>query len=120
MEIETRRRRRGPYRKHPEEFKRRLVSACLESGASVAGIAVANGVNPNLLRKWIEKFGPAPAVPAQSGLVEVCLREEPVSAVGPPPIADGRIELELRGARIRLFGRVDAETLQLLLRSLGR
>jgi transposase len=34
--------------------KARLVDACLEPGASVARLALDNGVNANLLRKWVK------------------------------------------------------------------
>lgn len=44
-------------RKHSEEFKDELVRACSEPGISVAGIALANGVNANLLRKWMQARG---------------------------------------------------------------
>lgn len=37
------------------QFKRDIVARCLQPGASVAGIAVAHGLNPNLVRKWIER-----------------------------------------------------------------
>jgi len=35
--------------------KARLVDACLEPGASVARLALDNGVNANLLRKWVKR-----------------------------------------------------------------
>lgn len=44
-------------RVHSEEFKEQLVRACSEPGVSVAGIALANGVNANLLRKWMHARG---------------------------------------------------------------
>ncbi len=44
-------------RRHSEEFKDELVRACSEPGVSVAGIALANGVNANLLRKWMVARG---------------------------------------------------------------
>jgi transposase len=44
-------------RRHSEEFKDELVRACSEPGISVAGIALANGVNANLLRKWMGARG---------------------------------------------------------------
>ncbi len=46
---------RTPYRKHALSDKRRIVELCLTPGASVAGIALAHGVNANLVRKWIAK-----------------------------------------------------------------
>lgn len=54
MEIEKPPRRK---RRHSEEFKNDLVRACSEPGVSVAGIALANGVNANLLRKWMGARG---------------------------------------------------------------
>lgn len=43
---------RQVYRK---EGKAALVAACAEPGASVAAIALAHGVNANLLRKWLTR-----------------------------------------------------------------
>ena len=44
-----RRRRRN----HSDEFKAQAVAACRPAGVSIAAIAMANGVNANLLRRWI-------------------------------------------------------------------
>lgn len=41
-------------RRFDRRTKQRLVEACLEPGASVAGLALRHGVNANLLRKWIK------------------------------------------------------------------
>lgn len=38
------------------EAKRELVEACLQPGVSVARIALAHGINANLLRKWIQSY----------------------------------------------------------------
>jgi transposase-like protein len=46
------RRRRGRY---SNEFKINLVEACSAPGISVAAVALANGVNANLLRRWISE-----------------------------------------------------------------
>ncbi len=43
-------RRRGRY---SEDFKRQVVTACLEPGVSTAAVALANGLNANLLRRWV-------------------------------------------------------------------
>lgn len=53
-------------RVHSEEFKEELVRACSEPGISVAGVALANGVNANLLRKWMAARGVA--MPSQRKL----------------------------------------------------
>jgi len=54
MEIEKPIRSR---RRHPEEFKQAVIAACCEPGASVAGIAMANGVNANQVRRWMRERG---------------------------------------------------------------
>ena len=43
-------RRRGCYRL---EFEQQVVAACLESGISTAAIALANGLNANMIRHWV-------------------------------------------------------------------
>ena len=43
-------RRRGRY---SDEFKRQVIAACLEPGVSTAAIALANGLNANMLRRWV-------------------------------------------------------------------
>jgi transposase-like protein len=43
-------RRRGRY---SDEFKRQVIAACLEPGISTAAVALANGLNANLVRRWV-------------------------------------------------------------------
>jgi len=45
----VRRRRRT----HSGEFKAKVVSACRQPGVSIAAVALANGLNANLLRRWV-------------------------------------------------------------------
>jgi transposase len=45
---------RDGKRNFDRQTKQRLVEACLEPSASVAGLALKHGVNANLLRKWIK------------------------------------------------------------------
>lgn len=45
----VRRRRRT----HSAEFKAKVVSACRQPGVSIAAVALANGLNANLLRRWV-------------------------------------------------------------------
>jgi transposase len=44
---------RDGRRRFDKSSKRELVSACLHPGVSIAAMAQANGVNANLLHKWI-------------------------------------------------------------------
>ena len=40
---------------YTSQFKGEIVARCLQPGASVSGIAVEHGLNPNMVRKWIER-----------------------------------------------------------------
>lgn len=40
-------------RLHSAEFKAEAVSACVQGGVSMAAVAMARGVNANLLRRWV-------------------------------------------------------------------
>ena len=40
-------------RQHSAEFKAKVVAACRNPGVSIAAIALANGLNANLLRRWV-------------------------------------------------------------------
>jgi transposase-like protein len=41
--------------RHSAEFKTRVVMACEQAGASIAAIALTNGVNANLVHRWIRE-----------------------------------------------------------------
>jgi len=40
---------------YTSQFKGEIVARCLQPSASVSGIAVEHGLNPNMVRKWIER-----------------------------------------------------------------
>jgi transposase len=42
----------GPRRRHSDELKAKVLAACDEPGASISGVALAFGLNANLVRKW--------------------------------------------------------------------
>lgn len=44
---------RSQRRVHSAEFKTRVLAECQQPGASVAAVALAHGLNVNLLRKWL-------------------------------------------------------------------
>jgi transposase len=41
-----------PRRVHDAQFKAKVLAQCREPGVSVASVALANGLNANLIRKW--------------------------------------------------------------------
>jgi hypothetical protein len=44
---------RRTHRRHSADFKARVVLACRQPGVSIASVALANGLNANLLRRWV-------------------------------------------------------------------
>lgn len=119
-------------RNHSLAFKRKLVGLANQPGASVAAVALAHGVNANLVFKWRrEQLGCRPsASPLRSAvLLPVALKPLPalgaVTAIAPTPPAPttratpgGVIEIELGGARVRLHGAVDQASVRCVLLSL--
>ena len=71
----------GPRRRrrHSAAFKAESVAACIQPGVSIAAVALARGLNANLLRRWVidaERMGTVPdeirsevqpAAPIESG-----------------------------------------------------
>ena len=98
-----------------ESYKQSVVEECLRPGASVSGVALAHGFNANLVRNWIAKqqrrgaLVPVTVVDAPSGAGR--LRPDVAQTVR----AEGCIEIELGGARVRVRGRVEAAQLRLVL-----
>ena len=87
--------------------KQRLVEACLRPGVSVARLALQNGLNANLLRRWVTLHLRKPgAMPVPSaGFIPVA----------PLPRREATIEIEVGGATIRLQGPVEGAQLRLVL-----
>ena len=55
---------RRQRRKHSKEFKAELISECQQPGVSLASVALAHGLNDNLLRRWVKEFsGEGKALP---------------------------------------------------------
>ncbi len=85
-------------RRHSDEFKANAVAACQQPGVSMAAVAMAHGINANLLRRWVRdgeakpEVAPrgeqcqAPALPCPAFVP----MDIPASAA---PVADIRIEL---------------------------
>lgn len=42
-------------RRHPADFKQGVIQACGQPGVSIAAIALANGLNANMVRKWVSE-----------------------------------------------------------------
>jgi transposase len=78
-------------RRHSAEFKREVLVKCEVPGVSVAAVALAHGINANLVHKWRRQARPVEQCGASFIPVKVRELEPPVSAAGP-----GCIEIHLR------------------------
>ena len=77
----------APRRQHSAELKAKVLAACEEPGASISAVALAHGLNANLVRKWREGRGlkragiAAPVVAVAAGVPVA-----PPSASAPAPL----------------------------------
>lgn len=99
--------------------KQELVRRCQQPGVSVAAMALAHGLNANLLRKWITLASRRRVSGGGAEAVLLPVRTE-AGAVPAPRVADGYVEIVLAAGVIRLHGRVAADTLGLALDGLLR
>jgi transposase len=89
---------------HSDEFKCDAVASCIQPGVSLAAVAMANGVNANLLRRWVREgelgrseARPDALVATGSPLSAVTGSFVPMQLPAKSALADIRIELH-RGA----------------------
>jgi transposase len=121
---------------YPIEFKRRLAEAACVGDVSVAKLALAHGVNANMLFKWRRMYradrlgvdqGPAVLVPvateppagSSETVVTPKVMRRSVSPAIPETLLEQYIEIEIGGAIVRLRGKVDPNQLRTVLRCLG-
>jgi len=119
-------------RHHDRSFKAGLVQQSLRPGASVAAIALQNGVNANLLFKWrrdhlraTRSTSTEPAVLLPVHVMQATEVASTSTSIASTPVVPmnrgaraGLIELEIAGARLCLRGAVDEASLCSVLRAL--
>ncbi len=86
---------------HSDEFKANAVASCQATGISVAAVAMANGINANLLRRWVREAetrggGAKPAMLPSSKPVARTAGAAFVPMQLPAPSAAPAIRIELR------------------------
>ena len=93
-------------RKHSDEFKADAVAACMQPGRSMAAVAMAQGINANLLRRWVNDAEMKPVArtavatpartPAPPQLTPVFVpMTVPTAARAPAPVPTQDIRIEL-------------------------
>jgi len=103
MDVVIPRRSRRTY---SEAFKQSVISACREPGVSVAGVALANGLNANQVHRWMRERGIAPPSRRKPLGAELTTLSEPgfvpvqVAASVEAPVI--RLEVLRGNARVKL------------------
>ena len=102
-----------------------MVEQTLEPGASVAKVAQANGVNPNVLFLWRRqhregRLTAQDASPMRLLPVTVMDAAERSQSEAEEPASPGSLHIELPKGRIWIEGRIDAASLQTVLEILTR
>lgn len=84
--------KRTRVRAYAPEFKARVLAECSQPGASVAKVALANGLNANMIHTWRRQArgAVAPAASSAGEFVPLQLAGPPAGAAVPP------IRIELR------------------------
>ena len=106
-------------RKHTAEFKQQLVGLC-RPGVSTSAVALAHGVNANLLRRWIKQDAweaSSQTVPEPAKLVAVQVdmpADTPVDDAIEITVQNGRARISIRwpGRRAEACGQWLAEWLK--------
>jgi transposase len=89
--------KRVSRRRHSSDLKSKVLAACAEHGVSVAQVALAHGLNANLVHKWRRQAG---GVDVVAGPVRQADAFIPMTlAPSPAPLA-GDIHIELRRGAI--------------------
>ncbi len=106
-------------------FKRQVVEATLQPGASVSLIAREHDVNANLVFCWRHQYqeGAFGAVSQSTTLLSVQVIEAPMDlpqVIQPPPECHSVIVVEAGKAKLRITGTPDPHTLQIILQQLLR
>jgi transposase len=98
-------------RVHSAEFKAQILCECRQPGASVSAVAIAHGLNTNVVRKWLAGRGlkrmgatasAALGIPPSLQFVPVELTRSPVVAAVAASEPDIRIELQRGGLHVKL------------------
>lgn len=98
IELPARRRRR----RHSPEFRAAVIEACRQPGVSIAAVALANGLNANLLRKWVNDAERMHRhEPAGSMELSRCAPATPRRCGSPQQLAQPHRALGRRGRRPR-------------------
>jgi len=108
-------------REYSGEFKTSVLEQCRQPGASVAGVALGHGLNPNMVHRWLREerqrqvlapgggaFVPLSIPSVQAIAPERCEPALPAPASTPDPDSSIRIEIQRGGTRVSVQWPVSA------------
>ena len=118
-------RRKGCPNYSPE-FKQQLVAASCEPGIPISKLALENGINVNLLFKWLQQWREGKLLLPSSESPQLLPVTLDATAVQPEPTTENpetlsiSCEITFRHGTLRLNGTVSEKLLTLLIQELKR
>jgi transposase-like protein len=83
------------WRRHSEEFKARVIELARRLGVSTAAVALSNGLNADMLRRWVREAGECVLSSAHKDTVAAPAFVQLPMPPAPAP-APSRISVEIR------------------------
>jgi transposase-like protein len=96
------------WRRHSDEFKARVIEQAGQAHVSVAAVALANGINANMLRCWLRESSSKIAArtathdqgnPAALAFVQLPMQDSPVADA---PVLTPAIEVQIHRGETRV------------------
>ena len=84
------------WRRHSDELRTKVLSECAQAGASLAGIALAHGLNSNLVHKWRRQARGALQTSGQNEFIALALPAAQHADPVPPDIRRGAATKRIR------------------------
>lgn len=85
---------RRTRRRHSPELKDKILAECAEPGASVAKIAMAHGINANIVHSWRKRACRAAVSNSVTSFIPLAIAPAPVQE----PTPDDHVTIELHRA----------------------
>ncbi len=92
------------WRRHSDEFRARVIELARQPNTSMAAVALANGLNANMLRRWVRESEVAttagvevaqPRVAGTPAFVQLPMPVQPSVPAAPPEQTAARVEVEI-------------------------
>jgi transposase len=93
MASEARSTQAPKRRVYRPEFKRQVLGACSQAGASIAGVAMQHGINANIVHRWLREHRQCLLVNPAQTFVPVTLSANTQAATAQSS-ADIRVEVK--------------------------